>query len=87
MITRKVGAALAAGCTVVVKPAEDTPFSALALAEVSLPCPRGRRPRDEDAGGSSHVSASLAGWRHSNVPAVLLSQVLPFLDETTVRLS
>lgn len=36
MITRKVGAALAAGCTVVVKPAEDTPFSALALAEVSL---------------------------------------------------
>ena len=35
MITRKVGAALAAGCTVVVKPAEDTPFSALALAEVS----------------------------------------------------
>ena len=36
MITRKVGAALAAGCTVVVKPAEDTPFSALALAAVSL---------------------------------------------------
>lgn len=36
MITRKVGAALAAGCTVVVKPAEDTPLSALALAEVSL---------------------------------------------------
>lgn len=35
MITRKVGAALAAGCTVVVKPAEDTPFSALALAAVS----------------------------------------------------
>uniref|UniRef100_A0A8D0PLD3 Succinate-semialdehyde dehydrogenase, mitochondrial n=1 Tax=Sus scrofa TaxID=9823 RepID=A0A8D0PLD3_PIG len=36
MITRKVGAALAAGCTVVVKPAEDTPFSALALAQVLL---------------------------------------------------
>ncbi len=32
MITRKVGPALAAGCTVVVKPAEDTPLSALALA-------------------------------------------------------
>ncbi|XP_022110048.1 succinate-semialdehyde dehydrogenase, mitochondrial-like [Acanthaster planci] len=31
MITRKVGAALAAGCTTVVKPAEDTPLSALAL--------------------------------------------------------
>lgn len=32
MITRKVTPALAAGCTVVVKPAEDTPLSALALA-------------------------------------------------------
>ncbi len=34
MITRKVSPALAAGCTVVVKPAEDTPLSALALAEL-----------------------------------------------------
>ena len=32
MITRKVGAALAAGCTCVVKPAEDTPLTTLALA-------------------------------------------------------
>lgn len=32
MITRKIGAALAAGCPVVIKPAEDTPYSALALA-------------------------------------------------------
>jgi len=32
MITRKVGPALAAGCTVVLKPASQTPFSALALA-------------------------------------------------------
>ena len=32
MITRKVGPALAAGCPVVVKPAPQTPFSALALA-------------------------------------------------------
>nr|WP_294865264.1 NAD-dependent succinate-semialdehyde dehydrogenase [uncultured Pseudogulbenkiania sp.] len=32
MITRKVGPALAAGCTVVVKPAAETPLSALALA-------------------------------------------------------
>jgi len=32
MITRKVGPALAAGCPMVVKPAEATPFSALALA-------------------------------------------------------
>ncbi|HSH01013.1 MAG TPA: NAD-dependent succinate-semialdehyde dehydrogenase [Anaerolineae bacterium] len=35
MITRKVAPALAAGCTVVIKPAEDTPLSALALAELA----------------------------------------------------
>jgi succinate-semialdehyde dehydrogenase/glutarate-semialdehyde dehydrogenase len=35
MITRKAGAALAAGCTQVVKPASQTPFSALALAELA----------------------------------------------------
>jgi succinate-semialdehyde dehydrogenase / glutarate-semialdehyde dehydrogenase len=34
MITRKAGPALAAGCTVVVKPAGQTPYSALALAEL-----------------------------------------------------
>jgi succinate-semialdehyde dehydrogenase / glutarate-semialdehyde dehydrogenase len=34
MITRKAGPALAAGCTVVLKPASATPFSALALAEL-----------------------------------------------------
>jgi succinate-semialdehyde dehydrogenase/glutarate-semialdehyde dehydrogenase len=35
MITRKVAPALAVGCTAVVKPAEDTPLSALALAELA----------------------------------------------------
>jgi succinate-semialdehyde dehydrogenase/glutarate-semialdehyde dehydrogenase len=35
MITRKVAPAIAAGCTVVIKPAEQTPLSALALAELA----------------------------------------------------
>lgn len=35
MITRKVAPALAAGCTAVVKPSEETPLSALALAELA----------------------------------------------------
>ncbi|BDM63548.1 NAD-dependent succinate-semialdehyde dehydrogenase [Shewanella sp. NFH-SH190041] len=36
MITRKVAPALAAGCTMVVKPAPQTPFTALALAQLAL---------------------------------------------------
>ncbi len=35
MITRKVAPALAAGCTVLIKPAEQTPLSALAVAELA----------------------------------------------------
>lgn len=35
MITRKIAPALAAGCSVIVKPAEETPYSALALAELA----------------------------------------------------
>jgi succinate-semialdehyde dehydrogenase/glutarate-semialdehyde dehydrogenase len=35
MITRKCSPALAAGCSIVIKPAEDAPFSALALAELA----------------------------------------------------
>src|SRR6266566_2784529 len=35
MVTRKAGPAIAAGCTVVLKPASQTPFSALALAELA----------------------------------------------------
>jgi succinate-semialdehyde dehydrogenase/glutarate-semialdehyde dehydrogenase len=43
MITRKIGPALAVGCTVVVKPAEQTPLSALALGELAIAAgfPRG----------------------------------------------
>jgi succinate-semialdehyde dehydrogenase/glutarate-semialdehyde dehydrogenase len=43
MITRKVAPALAAGCTVVLKPAEQTPLSALAIAELGhrVGLPRG----------------------------------------------
>lgn len=36
MITRKIAPAIAAGCTVVIKPASQTPLSALALAQLSV---------------------------------------------------
>ncbi|MCA9293968.1 MAG: NAD-dependent succinate-semialdehyde dehydrogenase [Phycisphaerales bacterium] len=35
MITRKLGPALAAGCTVVIKPSEETPLSAVAIGELA----------------------------------------------------
>jgi len=56
MITRKVAPAIAVGCTAVVKPAEDTPLSALALTELAtragfpkgvlniVPCHKGNAP-------------------------------------------
>ena len=36
MITRKVSSALAAGCTIVVKPSEETPLCALAVAKLAV---------------------------------------------------
>jgi acyl-CoA reductase-like NAD-dependent aldehyde dehydrogenase len=36
MILRKAGAALAAGCTMIVKPSPETPLSVLALAELAM---------------------------------------------------
>ncbi|MEQ9616764.1 MAG: NAD-dependent succinate-semialdehyde dehydrogenase [Phycisphaerales bacterium] len=36
MITRKLGPALACGCTTVIKPAEETPLSAIAIGELAL---------------------------------------------------
>ncbi len=50
MITRKAGPALAAGCTMVLKPAEGTPFSALALAALA-----------EEAGVPAGVFSVLTG--------------------------
>ncbi|MBJ6749315.1 NADP-dependent succinate-semialdehyde dehydrogenase [Geomonas anaerohicana] len=54
MITRKAGPALAAGCTMVVKPATATPYSALALAELA-------RRAGVPAGVFSVITGSAAG--------------------------
>ena len=52
MITRKVAPAFAAGCTVIAKPAEATPLSALALAELGE---RAGLPEDIAALGVGYV--------------------------------
>lgn len=36
MVTRKISPAIAAGCTIILKPSEETPLTALALAELSI---------------------------------------------------
>src|SRR5271157_2961597 len=60
MITRKAGPALAAGCTVVVKPASQTPFSALALAELAERAGVPKGVFNVVTGKGSEVGAELA---------------------------
>ena len=59
----KLGPALAAGCTVVLKPAEQTPLSALRLGELALDAglPRGRAERDR---GDGETGAALVDHEH-----------------------
>jgi succinate-semialdehyde dehydrogenase/glutarate-semialdehyde dehydrogenase len=60
MITRKAGPALAAGCTVVSKPASQTPFSALALAELAERAGVPKGVFNVITGNSSEIGAELA---------------------------
>lgn len=62
MITRKVSPALAAGCTVVVKPSEETPLTALALCQLAL-----------DAGLPAGVLNCVTALDAARVGAVLTS--------------
>ena len=59
MATRKIGPALAAGCSVVLKPAEDTPLTALALAALLT---RGGRARRRGQRGE-HLARPARWWR------------------------
>ncbi|MEV0290526.1 MULTISPECIES: NAD-dependent succinate-semialdehyde dehydrogenase [unclassified Kribbella] len=62
MATRKIGPALAAGCTVVLKPASDTPLTALALADLL-----------REAGVPDGVVNVLPAHRSASVVGALLS--------------
>ncbi len=77
MITRKVAPALAVGCTVVVKPAEDTPLTALALAALA-----------QEAGFPPGVFNVLPSNRPKEVGAVLTAspvvRKLSFTGSTAV---
>jgi succinate-semialdehyde dehydrogenase/glutarate-semialdehyde dehydrogenase len=60
MIARKAGPALAAGCTVVIKPASQTPFSALALAELAERAGVPKGVLNVITGKASEIGAELA---------------------------
>ena len=76
MLTRKAGAALATGCSVIVHPCHETPFSALALAQLA-----------EQAGMppgvfnviSGHASTVVAPWMH--MPEV---RIISFTGSTDI---
>jgi succinate-semialdehyde dehydrogenase / glutarate-semialdehyde dehydrogenase len=61
MITRKAGPALAAGCTMVVKPATQTPFSALALAELAARAGVPKGVFSVVTGSAREIGAELTG--------------------------
>src|SRR5450432_3046879 len=61
MITRKAGPAIAAGCTVVLKPASQTPFSALALAELAERAGVPKGVFNVITGAASEIGGELTG--------------------------
>ncbi|MBU0726102.1 MAG: NADP-dependent succinate-semialdehyde dehydrogenase [Alphaproteobacteria bacterium] len=61
MITRKLGPALAAGCTIVIKPATATPFSALALAELAERAGVPKGVMNVVTGSASAIGGELTG--------------------------
>ena len=95
MITRKIAPALAAGCTVVVKPAPETPLTALALAELAdrAGFPSGAInvvTGDAKAIGSvltSHPAVRLVGFTGSTqVGKLLMSQAATTVKKVALEL-
>ncbi|WP_233857030.1 NAD-dependent succinate-semialdehyde dehydrogenase [Paraburkholderia sp. HD33-4] len=95
MITRKVGPALAAGCPIVVKPAEATPFSALALAVLAeragvpngvLNIVTGDPKAIGGAMTSSPVVRKLSFTGSTGVGRLLMAQSAPTVKKVTLEL-
>ncbi|SAK72837.1 succinate-semialdehyde dehydrogenase [Caballeronia hypogeia] len=95
MITRKVGPALAAGCPIVVKPAESTPFSALAMTVLAerAGIPAGVlnivTGDPKEIGGaitSSPVVRKLSFTGSTGVGRLLMAQSAPTVKKVTLEL-
>lgn len=79
MITRKLAAALAAGCTTVIRPAEDSPFSAIAIAKIAEEA--GIPPGVVNVIPSDRPLAPVIGQRLAESPDIA---VLSFTGSTVV---
>ncbi len=95
MITRKVGPALAAGCPMVVKPAELTPFSALALAELAERAGVPKGVFSVITGDSKAIGAEMTGnplvrkltfTGSTQVGRVLMEQCAPTIKKLSLEL-
>ena len=95
MITRKVSPALAAGCTVVIKPAEATPFSALALAELAhragfppgvLNVVTGDAPQIGGEMCANPIVRKLSFTGSTEVGRLLMKQVAPTIKKISLEL-
>ena len=95
MITRKAGAALAAGCTMVIKPASATPFSALALAELAERAGVPRGVLSVVTGSAAVIGAEMTGnplvrkvsfTGSTEIGKVLLKQCAGTVKKTSMEL-
>lgn len=95
MITRKAGPALAAGCTMVVKPASQTPFSALALAELAEQAGIPRGVFSVVTGSASEIGSELTAnptvrkitfTGSTEIGAKLMEQCAPGIKKVSLEL-
>jgi succinate-semialdehyde dehydrogenase/glutarate-semialdehyde dehydrogenase len=95
MITRKAGPALAAGCTMVLKPASQTPFSALALCELAeragvpkgvLSCVTGSAGEIGGEMTSNPIVRKLTFTGSTEIGKILLEQCAKTVKKTSMEL-
>ena len=95
MITRKAAPALAAGCTIIVKPAGQTPLSALALAELAARAGVPAGVFNVITGGAREIGAELTSnmtvrkltfTGSTEVGRVLMAQSAPTLKKLSMEL-
>ncbi|PFX17403.1 succinate-semialdehyde dehydrogenase, mitochondrial-like [Stylophora pistillata] len=98
MITRKAAAALAAGCTVIIKPSEETPFCALALQKLAeeagfppgvvntIPCSRDNVNQVTDALLGNDIVAKMSFTGSTATGKLLMSKCIDPIKRVSLEL-